>query len=105
MNDKVGDEQAKAKIDAGLAWPWRGFRRAGQGVLPGYRSRPPPAAFLPATLVAACMTLRFEEALYALKQRYPPRCRLRYGYHLIKLLGVGANSTRPGKPAGSSRTN
>ncbi len=39
VNDKVGDEQAKAKIDEIKALPGqgRGFRRAGQGVLPGYR--------------------------------------------------------------------
>ena len=67
VNDKVGDEQAKAKIDEIKARGDLGY--AGRGV------------YDPA----------FEEALYVLKQgEVSAPVKTPYGYHLIKLLGVQA---------------
>lgn len=91
VNDKVGDEQAKAKIDeikarlakgedfAALAKEFsQDIGSAATGGDLGYAGR---GVYDPA----------FEEALYALKQgEVSAPVKTPYGYHLIKLLGVQA---------------
>ena len=91
VNDKVGDEQAKAKIDeikarlakgedfAALAKEFsQDIGSAATGGALGYAGR---GVYDPA----------FEEALYALKQgEVSAPVKTPYGYHLIKLLGVQA---------------
>ena len=104
VNDKVGDEQAKAKIDeikarlakgedfAALAKEFsQDIGSAATGGDLGYAGR---GVYDPA----------FEEALYALKQgEVSAPVKTPYGYHLIKLLGAGAGSTEPGKPQAEAR--
>lgn len=107
VNDKVGDEQAKAKIDeikarlakgedfAALAKEFsQDIGSAATGGDLGYAGR---GVYDPA----------FEEALYALKQgEVSAPVKTPYGYHLIKLLGVQAPEV-PSLEASSrsSRTN
>ncbi len=91
VNDKVGDEQAKAKIDEIKARLAKGEDFAalakefsqdiGSAATGGDLSYAGRGVYDPA----------FEEALYALKQgEVSAPVKTPYGYHLIKLLGVQA---------------
>ena len=90
VNDKVGDEQAKAKIDEIKARLAKGEDFA---ALAKEFSQDIGSAATGGDLLRRSRRVRpaFEEALYALKQgEVSAPVKTPYGYHLIKLLGVQA---------------